>query len=98
MKASSNIDSTLGSTPVKSQSLTLNVDTCDGVENKAVSDISISTFVFASVLRSSPKAKPVMRRVMACNEKDARRQLVQQYILSLAARITVSEVSDGRDN
>lgn len=91
MKASSNIDSALASTPVKHQSLTLNVDTCDGVENKAVSDISISTFVFASVLRSSPKAKPVMRRVMACNEKDARRQLVQQYILSLAARIPVKE-------
>jgi len=48
------------------QSLTLKITTCDSTESKAVSDISTSTFVFASVLRSDPKAKPVMRRVVAC--------------------------------
>lgn len=93
MKASSKINSALASTPVKRQSLTLNVDTCDGVENKAVSDISISTFVFASVLRSDPKARPVIRRVVACNEKDARRQLSAVYVLSLSSRLPVNKVT-----
>lgn len=92
MKINNSINSTLGSTPVKTQSLTLNVDTCDSVENKAVSDISISTFVFASVLRSDPKAKPVMRRVVASNEKDARRQLSAVYVLSLGSRLPVNKV------
>lgn len=73
------------------QSLTLNINTCDGVENKAGSNISISTFVFASVLRSDPTAKPVMRRVVACNEKEARRQLSGQYVLSLGSRLPATE-------
>lgn len=85
-------DSALASTPVKHQSLTLNINTCDGVENKAVSDISISTFVFASVLRSDPNATPIMKRVVACNEKVARRQLSSQYVLSLSSRLPLNEV------
>lgn len=82
-------DAALASTPVKHQSLTLNINTCDGVENKAESNTSTSTFVFASVLRSDPKAKPVMRRVVACNEKEARRQLSSLYVLSLGSRLPV---------
>lgn len=86
-------DTALASTPVKHQSLTLNINTCDGVENKAESNTSISTFVFASVLRSDPKAKPVMRRVVACNEQEARRLLSAQYVLSLSSRLPVTRGS-----
>jgi len=77
----------------RNQSLALNFNACDGVEDKAVSNISITTFVFASVLRSDPKAIPVMRRVVACNEKEARRQLSSQYVLSLGSRLPATRVS-----
>ena len=53
---------------------------------------SSSIFLFASVNRSDSKAKPVMIRVVAVTEKEARRELVQQYVLSLAARLPVKEV------
>lgn len=85
-------ETALASTPVKHQSLTLNIDTCDGVENKAGSNTNTSTFVFASVLRSDLKAKPVMRRVVACNEKEARRLLSGQYVLSLSSRLPLNGV------
>lgn len=52
----------------------------------------INVFLFASVKRSDSKAKPVMIRVVAATEKEARRELVQQYVLSLAARLPVKEV------
>ena len=91
-------NSALGSTPVNPQSLTSKQTCASGLVIKADADSSTSIFLFASVKRSDDEAKPVMIRIIACTEKDARRQLVQQYILSLAARITVREVSDGRDN
>lgn len=85
------VSSTLGSTPVKAQSLTLKQTCANGSVNKAVADYSTSVFLFASVKRSDDKAKPVMIRIIASTEKEARRQLAQQYILSLAARMPVKE-------
>lgn len=52
MKASSSINAALGSTPAKHQSLTLNNNTCDGVEIKADSDSN--TTDVAPVKRSYP--------------------------------------------
>ena len=85
------INSALGSTPVNPQSLTSKQTCASGLVIKAVADISTSVFLFASVKRSDDTTKPVMIRVTACTEKEARRQLAQQYILSLAARIPVKE-------
>lgn len=45
------------------------------------------TFVFASVLRSDCFAKPMMKRVVATSEIEARRQLSSKYVLSLSCRI-----------
>lgn len=84
--------SALGSTPVKSQSLTSKQTCACGLVNKAVIDSNTSIFLFASVKRSDSKAKPVMIRIVACSEYEARRELVQQYVLSLAARLPVIEV------
>ncbi|WP_115159113.1 host cell division inhibitor Icd-like protein [Serratia fonticola] len=41
-------------------------------------------YIFASVLRSDPKSRPVMWRVKAASEKEARRQLVRDYVLVCA--------------
>ncbi|MBP0998226.1 host cell division inhibitor Icd-like protein [Serratia fonticola] len=49
-------------------------------------------FLFASVLRCDPKSRPVMQRVQAISEKEARRQLVRDYVLSLAGCLPDSEV------
>lgn len=87
--------SALGSTPVKAQSLTLKQTCASGLINKADADISTSVFLFASVKRSDSKAKPVMIRIVACSEHEARRELVQQYVISLAARLPVNEVRHG---
>lgn len=89
------ISSALGSTPVKAQSLTLKQTCASGLVNKADADISTSVFLFASVKRSDSKAKPVMIRIVACSEHEARRELVQQYVISLAARLPVNEVRHG---
>jgi len=83
--------SALGSTPVKAQSLTLKQTCASGLVNKADADTSTSVFLFASVKRSDSKAKPVMIRIVACSEYEARRELVQQYVVSLAARIPVKK-------
>lgn len=82
-------NSTLGSTPVKAQSLTSKQTCASGLVIKAVADISTSLFLFASVKRSDSNAKPVMIRIQACSEQEARRVLVQDYILSLAARLPI---------
>ncbi|MBC3213838.1 host cell division inhibitor Icd-like protein [Serratia fonticola] len=47
-------------------------------------------FLFASVLRSDPKSLPVMQRVKAATEKEARRQLVRDYVLSFAGRLPLT--------
>ncbi|MFV9080091.1 host cell division inhibitor Icd-like protein [Serratia fonticola] len=47
-------------------------------------------FLFASVLRSDPKSRPVMQRVIAATEKEARRQLVRDYVLSFAGRLPLT--------
>lgn len=47
-------------------------------------------FLFASVLRSDPKSRPVMQRVIAATEKEARRQLVRDYVLSFAGRLPLA--------
>ncbi|KAB8310784.1 host cell division inhibitor Icd-like protein [Rouxiella chamberiensis] len=81
--------SALGSTPVKAQSLTLKQTCASGSVNKAVADSNTSVFLFASVKRSDPKAQPAMIRIVACSEHEARRELVRDYILSLAARLPI---------
>ncbi|UAN58018.1 host cell division inhibitor Icd-like protein [Serratia sp. JSRIV004] len=48
-------------------------------------------FIFASVLRCDPKSRPVMQRVIAATEKEARRQLVRDYVLSFAGRFPLTE-------
>jgi len=75
----------------RNQSLTLKKTCASGLVNKAVVDCSTSIFLFASVKRSDDTAKAMMIRIIACTEKEARRQLAQQYVLSLAARIPVRE-------
>lgn len=85
------MNSTLGSTPVKAQSLTLKQTCASGLVNKAVADTSTSLFLFASVKRSDPKAQPAMIRVVACSEREARRELAPRYVLSLAARLPNKE-------
>lgn len=86
------INSTLGSTPVKAQSLTLKQTCASGLVNKAVADTSTSVFLFASVKRSDTKAQPAMIRVVACSEREARCELAKEYVLSLAARLPMEEV------
>lgn len=46
-------------------------------------------YLFASVLRCDPKSRPVMWRVQASNEKEARRQLVRNYVLVCAGIMPV---------
>lgn len=87
-------NSTLGSKPVKSQSLTLKKTCASGLVIKADADISTSVFLFASLKRSDSKAKPVMIRIQAFSEHEARRELVQDYILSLAARLPNKEFAN----
>lgn len=85
-------NATLGSTPVKPQSLASKQTCASGSVNKVAADSSTSVFLFASVKRSDYKAKPVMIRIVARSEYEARCELVQQYVVSLAARIPVNEV------
>ncbi|WP_115158645.1 host cell division inhibitor Icd-like protein [Serratia fonticola] len=51
---------------------------------------SATIFLFASVLRSDPKSRPVMQRVQASSEKEARCQLVRDYVLSFAGRLPLT--------
>lgn len=84
------VSSALASTPVKGQSLTLKQTCTSGSVNKAVNDSNITIFLFASVKRSDALATPVMIRIVASSELDARRELAQKYVLSLAARLPVN--------
>lgn len=53
---------------------------------------SIKVYLFASVLRSDTKSRPIMQRVKATSEKEARRQLVRNYVLAFAGRLPTREV------
>lgn len=53
------------------------------------------TYVFAAINRSDTKNHPVMLRTIARNEKEARKIFVAPFVLSLAARLPVSEVCHG---
>ncbi|KJX09499.1 CI repressor, partial [Enterobacter hormaechei subsp. xiangfangensis] len=50
-------------------------------------------FVFAAVRRADRKPRICMLRTIAGDELAARRTLVREYVLSLAARLPVVEVS-----
>lgn len=49
-------------------------------------------FVFAAVRRADRKPRICMLRTVAGNELAARRSLVRDYVLSLAARLPITEV------
>lgn len=50
-------------------------------------------FVFAAIRRVDRKPRICMLRTVAGDERTARRSLVRDYILSLAARLPAAEVS-----
>lgn len=50
-------------------------------------------FVFAAIRRTDRKLRICMLRTVAGDENTARRSLVRDYVLSLAARLPVAEVS-----
>ena len=53
---------------------------------------STKIYLFASVLRSDTKSHPIMQRVKATSEKEARRQLVRDYILAFAGCLPVKNI------
>ena len=72
----------------RNQNLALN--TCDGL-NKVETDSILTVFIFATIKRSDVKAKPVMMRVTAHSYKEARQQLISDYVISFAGRIPSQE-------
>lgn len=76
----------------RNQSLALN--TCDGL-NKVETDSILTVFIFATIKRSDVKAKPVMMRVTARSYKEARQQLIRDYVISFAGKVPVREVNHG---
>lgn len=84
----SNLSNSISSTlepRQRNQSLALNNNHDDF--NKVKTDSSLTVFIFATVKRSDVKAKPVMKRVTASNYKDARQQLIRDYVISFAGCI-----------
>ncbi|WP_145603802.1 host cell division inhibitor Icd-like protein [Yersinia intermedia] len=73
----------------RNQNLALN-NTCDGL-NKVKTDSILTVFIFATIKRSDVKAKPVMMRVTARSYKEARQQLIGDYVISFAGRIPGQE-------
>ncbi|EMQ4301567.1 host cell division inhibitor Icd-like protein [Yersinia enterocolitica] len=73
----------------RNQSLALN-NACDGL-NKVETDSILTVFIFATIKRSDVKAKPVMMRVTARSYKEARQQLIGDYVISFAGRIPSQE-------
>ncbi|WP_145533605.1 host cell division inhibitor Icd-like protein [Yersinia alsatica] len=73
----------------RNQNLALN-NACDGL-NKVEVNSSLAVFIFATVKRSDVKAKPVMRRVTASSSKEARQQLIGDYVISFAGKIPSQE-------
>ncbi|MGP2470326.1 host cell division inhibitor Icd-like protein [Yersinia sp. 2540 StPb PI] len=73
----------------RNQNLALN-NACDGF-NKVETDSILTVFIFATIKRSDVKAKPVMMRVTAHSYKEARQQLISDYVISFAGRIPSQE-------
>ncbi|EKN3634492.1 host cell division inhibitor Icd-like protein [Yersinia enterocolitica] len=76
-------------TPIEYQSLALN-NFSDDI-NKVEADSILTVFIFATIKRSDVKAKPVMMRVTARSYKEARQQLIGDYVISFAGRIPALE-------
>lgn len=77
----------------RNQSLALN-NACDGL-NKVETDSILTVFIFATIKRSDVKAKPVMMRVTARSYKEARQQLIRDYVILFAGKVPVWEVNHG---
>ncbi|MFQ6287593.1 host cell division inhibitor Icd-like protein [Yersinia enterocolitica] len=75
----------------RNQSLALN-NACDGL-NKVEMDSNLTIFIFATIKRSDIKAKPTMMRITASSYKEARQQLIRNYIISFAGKVPVREVN-----
>lgn len=73
----------------RNQNLALN-NACGGL-NKVEADSILTVFIFATIKRSDVKAKPVMMRVTAHSYKEARQQLIGDYVISFAGRIPRQE-------
>ncbi|HFO2530943.1 TPA: host cell division inhibitor Icd-like protein [Yersinia enterocolitica] len=82
---SNRVSSALVMTPIENQSLALN-NLSDDI-NKVEADSSLTVFIFATIKRSDVKAKPVMKRVTARSYKEARQQLIGDYVISFAGCI-----------
>lgn len=72
-------------TPIEHRSQ-IKVNACGGI-NPIAKEHSTNIFLFASVLRADPTSRPVMWRIKASSEKDARIKLSRDYILSFAGVI-----------
>ncbi|WP_288445377.1 host cell division inhibitor Icd-like protein [uncultured Serratia sp.] len=72
----------------------IKVNACGGIDLIA-KEHSTTIFLFASILRSDPTSHPVMWRIKATNEKDARRKLSRDYVLSFAGVIHHRSGPDG---
>lgn len=86
---SNRVSSALVMTPIEYQSLALN-NFSDDI-NKVEADSSLTVFIFATIKRSDVKAKSVMKRVTARSYKEARQQLIGDYVISFAGRIPSQE-------
>lgn len=84
-------NSALVMTPIEYQSLALN-NAHDGL-NKVEMNTILTVFIFATIKRSDVKAKPVMMRVTASNYKEARQQLIRDYVISFAGKVPVRGVN-----
>lgn len=72
-------------TPIEHRSLT-KINVRGGIDLIA-EETTTFVWLFASVLRSDPTSRPVIQRVKATSEKNARLQLVYQYVLMFAGRL-----------
>lgn len=69
----------------RNQSL-IKTNACGGIELTAA-EHTTTVFLFASILRSDPASRPILKRVTATCEHEARRQLVREYVLMFAGRV-----------
>ncbi|EPR2254361.1 host cell division inhibitor Icd-like protein [Yersinia enterocolitica] len=90
---SNRVSSTLALPPSEYQSLALN-NFSDDI-NKVEADSILTVFIFATIKRSDVKAKPVMMRVTAHSYKEARQQLISDYVILFAGKVPVREVNHG---
>ncbi|OVZ85800.1 hypothetical protein CBW58_22845 [Yersinia frederiksenii] len=68
-----------------------NLDTNSTTALLPCSDSNLSVFIFATIKRSDVKAMPVMKRVSAGSYKEARQQLIGNYVICFAGRIPSQE-------